>query len=42
MTAEVEVPVGPHDDEPHQGGLNNRLNWLRAAGFQLSREPSYL
>lgn len=29
--SEVEVPVGPHDDEPHQGGLNNRLNWLRAA-----------
>jgi vacuolar iron transporter family protein len=28
---EVEVPIGPHDDEPHQGGLNNRLNWLRAA-----------
>ena len=19
-----------HDDEPHQGGINNRLNWLRA------------
>ena len=31
MTAELEVPVGPHEDEPHQGGLNNRLNWLRAA-----------
>jgi VIT1/CCC1 family predicted Fe2+/Mn2+ transporter len=31
-TGEVAVPVGPHDDEPHQGGgLNNRLNWLRAA-----------
>jgi VIT1/CCC1 family predicted Fe2+/Mn2+ transporter len=31
-TGEVEVPVGPHEDEPHQGGgLNNRLNWLRAA-----------
>ena len=28
---EVEVPIGPHDDEPHQSGLNNRLNWLRAA-----------
>ena len=26
------VPVGPHEDEPHrQGGLNNRLNWLRAS-----------
>jgi VIT1/CCC1 family predicted Fe2+/Mn2+ transporter len=22
--------VGPHEDEPHQGGVNNRLNWLRA------------
>jgi vacuolar iron transporter family protein len=25
------VPLGPHDGEPHQAGLNNRLNWLRAA-----------
>lgn len=31
MTTELEVPVGPHEDEPHQSGLNNRLNWLRAA-----------
>ncbi len=32
MTAsDVATPLGPHDDEPHQGGLNNRLNWLRAA-----------
>ncbi|GAA4368759.1 VIT family protein [Nocardioides caricicola] len=31
MTAELEVPVGPHEDEPHQSGFNNRLNWLRAA-----------
>ena len=32
MTASETVSaVGPHDDEPHQGGLNNRLNWLRAA-----------
>ena len=22
--------VGPHADEPHQSGVNNRLNWLRA------------
>ncbi len=22
---------GPHADEPHQAGFNNRLNWLRAA-----------
>lgn len=21
---------GPHADEPHEGGINNRLNWLRA------------
>jgi VIT1/CCC1 family predicted Fe2+/Mn2+ transporter len=25
-----ELSAGPHEDEPHQGGLNNRLNWLRA------------
>ena len=32
MTAsEIEVPVGPHEDEPHVRGFNNRLNWLRAA-----------
>jgi VIT1/CCC1 family predicted Fe2+/Mn2+ transporter len=31
MTADLEAPVGPHQGEPHQGGLNNRLNWLRAA-----------
>src|SRR6476646_4973489 len=24
------VEAGPHEDEPHQEGLNNRLNWLRA------------
>src|SRR5207244_1025618 len=33
MDASVPASVlfaGPHDDEPHQGGLNNRLNWLRA------------
>ena len=23
--------LGPHDDEPHDTGINNRLNWLRAA-----------
>jgi VIT1/CCC1 family predicted Fe2+/Mn2+ transporter len=28
---EPAVPFGPHDDEPHGSGLNNRLNWLRAA-----------
>jgi len=27
----AELPIGPHEDEPHQTGLNNRLNWLRAA-----------
>jgi vacuolar iron transporter family protein len=26
----VELSAGPHDDEPHERGLNNRLNWLRA------------
>jgi VIT1/CCC1 family predicted Fe2+/Mn2+ transporter len=26
----LESPVGPHDDEPHGTGMNNRLNWLRA------------
>jgi len=34
MTADagtLDIPVGPHDDEPHQDGLNNRLSWLRAA-----------
>jgi vacuolar iron transporter family protein len=24
------LEAGPHDDEPHEGGINNRLNWLRA------------
>ena len=23
-------PPGPHEHEPHGGGINNRLNWLRA------------
>ncbi|WP_395659008.1 VIT1/CCC1 transporter family protein [Nocardioides sp.] len=32
MTAgDIEAPVGPHADEPHQNGLKSRLNWLRAA-----------
>jgi VIT1/CCC1 family predicted Fe2+/Mn2+ transporter len=33
MTAsEIDVPLGPHEGEPHHpGGLNNRLNWLRAS-----------
>ena len=22
--------VGPHEDEPHENGINDRLNWLRA------------
>jgi VIT1/CCC1 family predicted Fe2+/Mn2+ transporter len=35
MTVPHEMDVsgleaGPHEDEPHEGGLNNRLNWLRA------------
>jgi VIT1/CCC1 family predicted Fe2+/Mn2+ transporter len=29
-TGALDVPVGPHADEPHEGGVNNRLNWLRA------------
>jgi len=24
------VAAGPHEHEPHEAGLNNRLNWLRA------------
>ena len=34
MTADasdLSLPAGPHDDEPHALGFNNRLNWLRAA-----------
>lgn len=31
VTGEVDIPLGPHEDEPHQLGVNNRLNWLRAA-----------
>jgi len=34
MTTEsgaVALPVGPHEHEPHANGINNRLNWLRAA-----------
>ena len=32
MTAsEIELPIGPHEDEPHLSGFNNRLNSLRAA-----------
>lgn len=26
-----ELEPGPHEDEPHGEGVNNRLNWLRAA-----------
>jgi vacuolar iron transporter family protein len=29
-TGALDAPVGPHDDEPHGDGINNRLNWLRA------------
>jgi VIT1/CCC1 family predicted Fe2+/Mn2+ transporter len=28
---DAAAPIGPHDDEPHERGLNNRLNWLRAS-----------
>lgn len=27
----VADEIGPHEDEPHEEGLNDRLNWLRAA-----------
>src|SRR5688572_17500148 len=32
MTSELPATIepGPHQDEPHGGGFNNRLNWLRA------------
>ena len=32
MTSDTQpdVDVGPHDDEPHVGGIGQRLNWLRA------------
>lgn len=26
----LDLPVGPHDDEPHEDGIARRLNWLRA------------
>ncbi|REJ06488.1 VIT family protein [Microbacterium bovistercoris] len=26
----MSAPEHPHDDEPHGGGVNQRLNWLRA------------
>jgi VIT1/CCC1 family predicted Fe2+/Mn2+ transporter len=29
-TADAPLRAEPHEDEPHQDGLNNRLNWLRA------------
>lgn len=33
MTSDAvrDLDVGPHDDEPHAGGISGRLNWLRAA-----------
>lgn len=35
MSANTETgsgeAIGPHDDEPHQEGFNNQLNWLRAS-----------
>ncbi|WP_028653184.1 VIT1/CCC1 transporter family protein [Nocardioides halotolerans] len=30
MTTEAPFVAGPHEDEPHDTGINNRLNWLRA------------
>lgn len=29
-TEPAEDAIGPHEDEPHQQGFNDRLNWLRA------------
>ncbi len=26
-----DLEPGPHEDEPHGGGINNRMNWLRAS-----------
>jgi vacuolar iron transporter family protein len=26
----AELDLGPHEDEPHERGFNDRLNWLRA------------
>jgi vacuolar iron transporter family protein len=31
VTADLGLPLGPQGHEPHPSGLNNRLNWLRAA-----------
>ena len=34
MTSDVsgaDLGLGPHEDEPHVGGVNDRLSWLRAA-----------
>ena len=33
MTSDVsgaDLDVGPHEGEPHEGGLNDRMSWLRA------------
>jgi vacuolar iron transporter family protein len=30
VSSEVALVPGPHHGEPHQDGLQNRLNWLRA------------
>lgn len=29
-TDELGAPIGQHDDEPHEGSVSVRLNWLRA------------
>ncbi len=29
--ARTDAEIGPHADEPHDGGMAGRLNWLRAA-----------
>jgi vacuolar iron transporter family protein len=30
MTTDLPLRAEAHEDEPHEDGLNNRLNWLRA------------
>ena len=29
--SDVDAPIGPHEDEPHDASFGTRLNWLRAA-----------
>ena len=36
-TDAADLQIGPHDDEPHDGSLGLRLNWLRAGGARRQR-----